>query len=94
MTKTTKTLLAVSLAAFAIGCTDVLGGVGRPLGAVFFGLFMISKLLEKEAALFDEEQRSRVAWANRNKVFALSRPGRLEEDECEASQFGARAHSS
>jgi hypothetical protein len=94
MTTATKTLLAVSLTAFAIGCTDVLGGVGSPLCAVFFGLFMISRILEKEAALFDEEQRSRVAWANRNEVFALSRPCHIEEDVREASQFGARAHSS
>ena len=58
MTTTTKTLLAVSLAGFAVGAfTNVLWGMGTPIGAVCLGLFVISKLLEKEVAKFDEEQR-------------------------------------
>jgi hypothetical protein len=58
MTTTTKTLLAVSIAGFAVGAfTNVLWGIGTPIGAVCFGLFVISKLLEKEVAKFDEEQR-------------------------------------
>ena len=58
MTTTTKTLLAISLIGFAIGAfTNVLWGIGTPLGAVFFGLFLISKLLEKEVTQFDAEQR-------------------------------------
>jgi len=65
MTKTTKILLAISLTAFALGCTDMLWGFGRPVGAIFFGLFMISKLLEKETALYDQEQKSRLAEAAR-----------------------------
>jgi len=58
MTTTTKTLLALSLIGFALGAfTNVLWGIGTPLGAVCLGLFIISRLLEKEAATFDEEQR-------------------------------------
>jgi hypothetical protein len=75
MTKSTKTLLAISLTSFAIGFTKVLWGFGTPVGAVFFGLFMISKLLEKEVAFFDEEQRASVALAERQQapVFEDSR---------------------
>jgi len=65
MTKTTKVLLAISLSAFALGFTNILWGFGRPVGAICFGLFMIFKLLEKETALFDEEQRRNLALAER-----------------------------
>ena len=47
MTKTTKILLAISLIAFALGFTDILWGFGKPVGAIFFGWFMIFKVLEK-----------------------------------------------
>ena len=60
MTRTTKTLLAISLTAFALGFTDILWGFGMPVGAIFLGLCLISKLLGKEAALYDEEQKLRV----------------------------------
>ena len=56
MTKTTKILLAVSLSSLALGFTPILWGVGKPIGAIFFGLFLISKILENETALYDEEQ--------------------------------------
>jgi hypothetical protein len=71
MTKTTKILLAISLVAFALGFTDILWGFGRPVGAIFLGWFMIFKLLEKEMALFDEEQRSNVALAERNRISVI-----------------------
>jgi hypothetical protein len=57
MTNPTKILLAISLTAFAFGFTNILWGLGAPLGAVFFGLFLISRMLQKETSLFDEEQR-------------------------------------
>jgi DNA-binding IscR family transcriptional regulator len=57
MTKQTKILLGLSIASFVISFTGLGGGVFMPLGAVFLGLFMISKVLEGEVALFDEEQR-------------------------------------
>ena len=34
-------------------------GLGVPLAAVFLGLFFVTKMMEKEAAKFDEEQRQR-----------------------------------
>ncbi|MEJ0090130.1 MAG: hypothetical protein WDM80_10345 [Limisphaerales bacterium] len=63
MTKLTKILLVISLTA------SVTGGIldfGRfkinpsltvmlPLGAVFFGMFLISFMMQKEMARFDEE---------------------------------------
>jgi hypothetical protein len=61
MTTTTKILLAVSLSGLALGFTNILWGFGMPVGAVCFGLFMISKLLEKETALLNEQQQLRLA---------------------------------
>ena len=42
-----------------------------PLGAVFFGLFLISKMLETETAAFDREQQAALAAAE---AAAVSRP--------------------
>ena len=61
MTNKTKLLLTISLSALALGFTDILWGLGMPVGAVCFGLFMISRLLEKETVLFEEEQQLRLA---------------------------------
>lgn len=92
MTTLTKTLLAVSLTAFALGCTGFF--LGLPLGAVFFGLFMISKLLEKEAALFDQEQRVQLAQADRDQP-AVPRRAPVGFTEPRArSQQPTPAHSS
>ena len=69
MTKTTKILLAICIT------TSVLGGlldfatikivpclaVLLPLGAVFFGMFLISHMMEKEMAKFDEENALKYA---------------------------------
>lgn len=63
MTLKTKILLALSLIAFALGFTDLFWGVGKPIGAVLLGLFMIFKVLEKEAALFDADQNQLEAQA-------------------------------
>ncbi|EEF62866.1 hypothetical protein [Pedosphaera parvula] len=56
-----KILLTCSLIALGIGFSDVgeasQWGLGRPLGAVFFILYFIVMLLEKESALYDAEQR-------------------------------------
>jgi len=40
--------------------------VALPLGAVFFGLFLISFMLEKEMAGFDEEEAIKLKLAERN----------------------------
>ncbi len=61
----TKILLALSLTSFAISPTGICWGLFLPIGAILFGLFMIFNMLEKESALFDEEQRSRSALAEK-----------------------------
>ena len=51
--------LAISLLAFAVGFSagdSIYRGVGLPLGAILFGLFMIFSVLEKEVALLDGEK--------------------------------------
>lgn len=64
--------LATALVAFALGFSDVGESVfwhsGRPIGAIFFGLFMIFNLLEKETALLDEQngKREQVTAKNSN----------------------------
>ncbi len=65
MSRTTKTLLVLSLVglvsgfAFVSGVVNVGEAVGLyaalPMGAILFGLFLISKLLEKEVAKYDAE---------------------------------------
>jgi hypothetical protein len=63
MSMTPRVLLSLSVAAFAFGTGGIFWSIGLPLGAIPFGLFLISKLLENEALLFDSEQRVRVAMA-------------------------------
>ena len=68
MSKITKTLLTLSVTGLVFGTAFVTGLLGMenvvalyvvlPLGAVFFGLFLISLMLEKEDALFDKDQRA------------------------------------
>jgi hypothetical protein len=72
MTTQTKVLLGVSLVSFLLSLSGVLWGLFLPLGAIFFGLFMIFNLLGKEMALFDEEQRLRASLAEKK---ASSSPG-------------------
>jgi hypothetical protein len=60
MNTQTRFLLMVSIGSFVLGASGVMWGIGMPLGAIFFGLFLISKMLEKEIKRFDEEQRTRL----------------------------------
>jgi len=68
MTTLSKTLLAASVAGFAAGSIIDFGGFSviseltavLPLGAVFSGLFMISFMMEKEMAGFDEEEAGKL----------------------------------
>ena len=64
MSMTSRILLALSIIAFAFGFSGVFWSIGLPIGAILFGLFLISKLLETETLLFDAEQRVRHAMAN------------------------------
>ena len=68
MKMTTKLLLLFALAAWLIGFgTNLVWGIGLPIGAVCFGLFLLFKLLEKEVEQFDAEQRLRLEMAARFK---------------------------
>ena len=93
MTKTTKILLTISLTAFALGFTNVAGGIGAPVGAIFFGLFLIFRILEKEMALFDKEQELRIALADSYKTSATKRSKKEPRTECKATQL-TLSHSS
>src|SRR6266446_10126288 len=83
MARMTKTLLTVSLAglitglAFVMGLVNVQNAVGLyvalPTGAVFFGLFLIARLLEQETAQYDAEQRTLLAAAERLSVGTVPR---------------------
>jgi hypothetical protein len=79
MRKSTKILLTLSLIAFVLGFTDILWGFGRPVGAICFGLFLISKMLEKEAALYDQEQALRLAEATRASQGVQHAPAKARE---------------
>jgi|ERR1043166_465801 ABC-type microcin C transport system permease subunit YejB len=71
MSKTTKTLLVLAVIGLVSGFVFVTGMVKvgdsvawyitLPMGAIFLGLFLISKLLEKEVALHDMEQATVIA---------------------------------
>ena len=71
MTRIPKVLLAVSLTAFAVGSVVTYGNpeipvgwtVAMPLGAVCFGLFLVTFMLQREVARHDEEERARLALA-------------------------------
>jgi hypothetical protein len=68
MTTLTTTFLAVSVIGFTIGSmvdfshltNDPEWTVAMPLGAVFFGLFLISLMLQREMAAFDREEAKRL----------------------------------
>jgi len=51
--------LTVSLTGFAAGFSGmqpaILSDMGRPVGAILFGLFLIAQVLEKESALLDKQ---------------------------------------
>jgi hypothetical protein len=64
MTTLSKTLLAVTITGLVGGSVIDFGGfnfnpswdVALPFGAIFYGLFLISFMLEKEAARFDADE--------------------------------------
>jgi hypothetical protein len=72
MTTLSKTLLVVSVTGFVAGSVIDFGGfnlnpswtVALPLGAVSFGLFLISFMLEKEMVGFDEDEAKKCAGGN------------------------------
>ena len=53
----TKVCLGISITGFVVGATtNFAWGLGLPVGAIFFGWFLMMKLLEKEVDKFDQEQ--------------------------------------
>jgi hypothetical protein len=64
MTTSSKTLLAISVTGLVAGSVIDFGGfnlrpawdVALPFGAIAYGLFLISFMLEKEVAKFDEDE--------------------------------------
>jgi len=62
MLKWKHIFLALSLIALAVGFSDarpaIIFDLGRPLGAILFGLFLIAQVLEQESALYDEQMRA------------------------------------
>ena len=74
MTRIPKVLLAVALAAFAVGSVAAFGNpkipvgwtVAMPVDAVCFGLFLVTFLLQQEVDRFDEEERARLELAGRH----------------------------
>ena len=70
----TKSLLVLTITGFVLGLLFVTGVLNAgdavgwymtlPAGAIFFGLFLITLMLEKEVAKFDQEEQSRLAEAS------------------------------
>lgn len=66
MTTQSKVLLAAAIVGLLLGfATELCWKIGLPLGAVCLGLFLLSKVLEKETQLYDEEHRTRLALAQK-----------------------------
>lgn len=72
MTKLTKLFLLISVVTFGIGLTapggEILWGMAKPTGAVFFVLFMIFRFLSQETALYDAQCRPGSAGAIRGRT--------------------------
>ena len=70
MSTAPKIFLTLSVTTFVLGFapyfTDLGWGILRPVSAVSFIIFVITNMLAKEMALYDEEQRSGHAPTQRN----------------------------
>lgn len=77
--KLSTILLVIALVAFVGGFVEAARpggwGIGIPLGAVFLGLFGITRVLGGEAGRFDAEEQERIAAAER-KAGGTSAPSR------------------
>ena len=62
-----KIFLTVAIVAFAIGASELGDNMffymGRPVGAIFFVLFMIFQFLQKETALYNQQHATPPAFA-------------------------------
>ena len=102
MHKATKTLLGLAIFGIAVGVFIVSGAlkidnaaffVVLPSGAIFFGLFLISKLLEKETALFNEEQEQCFVMASKAAAPATSGAKKQCSGHCGCEAKAAHAHA-
>jgi hypothetical protein len=71
--------LAISLTGFAIAFVDrqptMLSYLSLPIGAIVFGLFFVATVLEKESALYDEQnQAMRMALGKSPRPSQILRP--------------------
>ena len=72
MSKWPKIFLVMSVVTFGFGLTSVGSSIGygilKPVGAIFFMVFYLTQLLEKEMARYDEEHRSKQPQAEASAV--------------------------
>ena len=78
MTTKNRILLAAAIISFVIGSSGLGDNwmlyIGRPVGAILFIVFMISRFLQKEVALYDEEQQAKLASLKRTSKISTQRP--------------------
>jgi len=99
MTRIPKAILAISLTAFAIGGVVTFGSpeipvgwtVAMPVGAIFFGFFLVTFMLQKEVTRFDEEERARLKLAERY-VARPANPGSIAVSATAANFTPAHSH--
>jgi hypothetical protein len=101
MHKATKTLLGLAIFGITVGIFFVSGAlktdnaaffVVLPTGAIFFGLFLISLVLEKETALFDEEQEECFALVTKPAAPATRGARKECSGHCGCEAKAAHAH--
>ena len=95
MPKLKNIFLTLALVELAIGFSNLRPTIffylGPPLGAIFFGLFMITHLLEKESALLDEQNRA--AALSRNEPIRTAGPSRNSRNEVATHPVPTMAHT-
>jgi hypothetical protein len=79
MKKLPKIFLFLAVVSFAFGASELADNwlfyTGRPVGAIFFVLFMIFQFLKNETALYDEQQAKIQVPCGQLPRTATSRPG-------------------
>jgi hypothetical protein len=87
--------LTLALIEFAIGFSDLRPTtffyLGRPLGAILFGLFMITQILEGESALLDEQNRA--AALPQNEPIRTAAPSKNSRNEVATHPVPTLAHT-
>ncbi len=87
--------LALALVEFAIGFSDLRPTtfflLGRPLGAILLGLFLVAQLLERESALLDEQNRA--AAQAQNEPIRNPRPLKNSRNEVATHPVPTMAHT-